>query len=410
MATTLILDNGASTIKVNTADCTEPKIVTNAIVRGRNDRRFFIGDQLDDCTDFSSLFYRLPFERGYLTNWEVERPVWNRLFGQVLKVDPKQTRLLITEPCFNLPNIQEAYDQIIFEEYEFASCYRTTAPQLCIYNDLAELFGDQAGSAPDCAVVVDSGYSFTHIVPFFKGKPVTKAIKRINVGGKLLTNHLKETVSFRYYDMMEETYIINQVKEDCCYVSKNVYEDLNICRKPYQENTIVQEYVLPDYTTTMRGHVRPKQGRKIATSRLATDRSSEQILSMNNERFMIPEILMHPSDIGIQQAGIPEAIIQSINECSPELHGLMYANILLVGGNARLPGYQDRILSELQTLAPSEYLVRVATPPNPVEYAWKGGQTFVSRSSKANLQKHLVQRKEYLEHGSDICRRKFGND
>lgn len=53
-----------------------------------------------------------------------------------------------------------------------------TAPQLCIYNDLAELFGDQAGSAPDCAVVVDSGYSFTHIVPFFKGKPVTKAIKR----------------------------------------------------------------------------------------------------------------------------------------------------------------------------------------------------------------------------------------
>lgn len=47
---------------------------------------------------------------------------------------------------------------------------------------------------------------------------------------------------------------------------------------------------------------------------------------------------------------------------------------------------------------------------SPVEYAWKGGQTFVSRSSKANLQKHLVQRKEYLEHGSDICRRKFGND
>lgn len=67
----------------------------------------------------------------------------------------------------------------------------------------------------------------------------------------------------------------------------------------------------------MRGHVRPKQGRQMATSRLASDRSSEQILTMNNERFMIPEILMHPSDIGIQQAGIPEAIIQSISECDP---------------------------------------------------------------------------------------------
>lgn len=42
--------------------------MTNAIVRGRNDRRFFIGDQLDDCTDFSSLFYRLPFERVHIEN------------------------------------------------------------------------------------------------------------------------------------------------------------------------------------------------------------------------------------------------------------------------------------------------------------------------------------------------------
>lgn len=211
----------------------------------------------------------------------------------LLQIDPKQSRLLITEPCFNLPNIQEAYDQVIFEEYEFASCYRTTgdrmrwkynvhvfwkltsffflsiAPQLCIYNDIAEIFGDRAGSVPDCAVIVDSGYSFTHIIPFFKGKPVKKAIKRCVCGkidtfmlelsltqhcwqgsmwvenfwqtnskklyhfGKFLAILSKYTLTnwfASYYDMMEETYIINQVKEECCYVSKNVYDDLDICR------------------------------------------------------------------------------------------------------------------------------------------------------------------------------------
>ena len=104
---------------------------------------------------------------------------------------------MITEPCFNLKNIQKAYDQIIFEEYEFASCYRTIAPELCTFNDLALLFGDRPGSIPDCSLIVDSGYSFTHIVPFFKGRRIAKAIRRINVGGKLLTNQLKETVSFR---------------------------------------------------------------------------------------------------------------------------------------------------------------------------------------------------------------------
>lgn len=146
------------------------------------------------------------------------------------KIVPKETRLLITEPCFNLPVIQDSYDQIIFEEYEFGSCYRTTAPQLCLFNELGGLLGDKIGSIPECTLIIDSGYSFTHIIPFLKGKPIVKGIRRIDVGGKLLTNHLKEVVSFRHYDMMEETYIMNDIKEKCCFVSQDFYKDLDICR------------------------------------------------------------------------------------------------------------------------------------------------------------------------------------
>ena len=42
------------------------------------------------------------------------------------KVDTTQACLLITEPYFNLPNIQEVYDQLVFEEYEFSSYHRCT--------------------------------------------------------------------------------------------------------------------------------------------------------------------------------------------------------------------------------------------------------------------------------------------
>lgn len=41
--------------------------------------------------------------------------------------------------------------------------------------------------------------------------------------------------------------------------------------------------------------------------------AGEQTLRLTNERFAVPEILLHPSDIGIQEMGIPEAIVQSIN-------------------------------------------------------------------------------------------------
>lgn len=40
-----------------------------------------------------------------------------------------------------------------------------------------------------------------------------------------------------------------------------------------------------------------------------------QIISLNNERFTIPELLFNPSDIGIKEMGISEAIVDSIKSC-----------------------------------------------------------------------------------------------
>lgn len=114
--------------------------------------------------------------------------------------------------------------------------------------------------------------------------------------------------------------------------------------------------MLPDYANNSTGHIRT------TTASKDNNNNTEQILMMNNERFMIPEILMHPSDIGLNQAGIPEAITQSVNACDTcknmnyllyyftyiysliiVTHGLLYANIVLVGGNANIPGYQERM-------------------------------------------------------------------
>jgi actin-related protein len=44
----------------------------------------------------------------------------------VNQIDTNESSLLITEPYFNLPNIQDVYDQFVFEEYEFRSYYRCT--------------------------------------------------------------------------------------------------------------------------------------------------------------------------------------------------------------------------------------------------------------------------------------------
>ncbi len=50
------------------------------------------------------------------------------------------------------------------------------------------------------------------------------------MGGKLLTNLLKETVSYRAWNMLDETYIMNDVKEKLCYVSLDFEREINAAK------------------------------------------------------------------------------------------------------------------------------------------------------------------------------------
>uniref|UniRef100_A0A0M3KK77 Actin-like protein (inferred by orthology to a C. elegans protein) n=1 Tax=Anisakis simplex TaxID=6269 RepID=A0A0M3KK77_ANISI len=81
-----------------------------------------------------------------------------------------------------------------------------------------------------CCVVVDSGYSFTHIVPYCEGVAVRNAIMRIDIGGKVLTNLLKEWLSYRQLNVLEETYVINECKEDACFVAENFSRAIALAR------------------------------------------------------------------------------------------------------------------------------------------------------------------------------------
>ena len=159
---------------------------------------------------------------------------------------------------------------------------------------------------------------------------------RVNVGGKLLTNYLKELVSFRQWYMMEDTYIINAAKESCCYVSLDFEKDQDICKSvlfllllPWKysqrflarletkTNDIVRNYVLPDYSSTStnrKGYVQSDAQAEVAAPILRSpergkqkggfapankvDQGEDQVLKLSNERFIVPELLFQPGMIG----------------------------------------------------------------------------------------------------------------
>ncbi|CAJ0841701.1 1095_t:CDS:2 [Entrophospora sp. SA101] len=106
----------------------------------------------------------------------------------------------------------------------------------------------------------------------------------------------------------------------------------------------------------------------------------------------------------MDQAGIPEAIVASINSISPDTQGLFYENVLLVGGNSLFSGYKERIEKDLRVLAPSDYEIKIGIPDNPITYAWHGGSKFAKTNEFKDMS---VTKSEYDEHGSNICLKKF---
>lgn len=42
-----------------------------------------------------------------------------------------------------------------------------------------------------------------------------------------------------------------------CFVSTDLKKDLQIAKQKFPENTIVRDYVLPDYSTIKRGYTKP---------------------------------------------------------------------------------------------------------------------------------------------------------
>ena len=327
--------------------------------------------------------------------------MWDYVFGnELMKLRCEENGLVVSEPIFNFHSIQDAMDEIFFEEYKFHSILRLPAPSY------SSFLYQQAHPASLCCLVVDTGYSFTHIVPYYRGKIVEGAVKRIDVGGKLLTNYLKEIVSYRQLHVMDETYVMNQVKEDVCFVSQNFFKDMEVAQKRGAANTIVQEYVLPDFSARRRGFVRDHVTKSSSLQQHQQMQTDEQCLRLANERFSIPEIVFHPSDIGIEQMGIPEAIAHSVSLTPKEMHPHLFNNIIITGGNALFPGFQNRVQTEVRKLVPDDYEVTVTVPESPPTYAWLGGATLASSSNKPG---HLVPvtQAEYKEHGHSLCYRRF---
>lgn len=295
---------------------------------------------------------------------------------------------------------------------------RVLGPPLNAYQDIQAIF--RTPRSPDTVVdvpaevmlLIDSGYSHTTVTPILQGRPLHPAIRRLDVGGKLMTNYLTRLLSVRHFDMRNETYIVNEMKEAVCYVSLDFKGDLEKTwkgtrgerREDYLSGAgIAKDYVLPDSHTTFHGIVRdyvPGASSRARRGALST----EDVLTLRNERFVVPELLFNPSDIGMRQPGLADLVMQSLSVLPIGLWPGLLANIVVVGGNVKLENFIQRLQIELLERVPDECVVRVARPPDPIISTWLGAANFAKHE---HVERLVVTKQEYEEHGAGWVARKF---
>lgn len=440
---TLVLDNGAYTIKAGfvSGDHTdEPRIIPNCLARDRH-RKVYVGSELDKCKDFGEMAFRRPVEKGFIVNWEAQKEIWDREFFDdkaPQRCDPSEARLVLAEQPNALPALQLHCDQMVFEEFGFASYCRVPGsppdpscpgltnpllpgPALNAYNDIQATFrtpppptgAPLPPSIPaEAILLIDSGHSHTTVTPILQGRPLHPAIRRLDVGGKLLTNHLTRLLSVRHFDMRNDPYVVNEMKESACYVSLDFPGDLEHSwkgtrgeRRPsYHAGSagIARDYVLPDSHTRFHGLLReydPTPRKKGATAAAAED-----VLTLRNERFAVPEVLFRPSDVGMRQPGLGDLVMQSLGVLPVGLWPAMLANVVCVGGNVLFENFVQRLQREVLERVPDACIVRVARPEEPVVSTWRGAARFAGHE---HVERVVVTRGEYEEFGAGWVARRF---
>ena len=343
--TPIIIDFGTSTIRVGFSGQDKPSLIFPNILGEINypkaggllkkeEKSEKIGN---DCLKYMGIIdLKYPSAHGmFLDNTDI-----NKIFEYIYLnldvnvIDVKEHPVLITEPLLNPKENRQKIAKILFETHKVKYLFFASQPVLSLYST-SSTFG----------TVLESGEGVTQSCIIYEGYSIPGSYKRINLGGRDVTEYLQLLLYRKGYELKNSDgfQITKKMKEEIGEVSINGTNFENI------EN-INQKYILPD----------------------------DSEMNVGEERFLAPEILFNPSLRQYEYPGLPEIITESINKTNVDLKKNLYNSILLCGGNMKMKGMKERIHKEIKKNAPKNTKVRLHIPSNPSNSAWIGANIISS--------------------------------
>lgn len=374
----IVCDNGTGFVKVGYAGHNFPTSIfpsmigrpilraEEAVAEGIHLKEVMCGDEAAAVRH--SLDIRYPIEEGIVKNWDDMEHLWNYTFFDKLGADPRNHKILLTEPPLNPLSNREKLVQTMFEKYQFGAVNVSIQAMLTLYAQ-----GLMTG------VVVDTGDGVTHVVPVYDGFVPQNLIKRLDVAGRHITRYFIKLLLLRGYafNRTADFDTVRQIKEKLCYVANDITQERNLAA----ETTVLMEsYTLPD-------------GR---------------VIKIGRERFEAPEALFSPHLVDCEKSGMADMVFEMIQEADLDCRADYYKHIVLSGGSSMYPGLPTRLERDIKARYLREILqgneerlkkfkIRVEDPPRRKHMVFLGGS--VLADIMKDRQDFWMTRQEYEEQG-----------
>ena len=119
-----------------------------------------------------------PMEHGVVQNWDDMEAVWRHVFEE-LKVNPREHPVLLTEPPNNPISNRIQTAERFFETFQVPKIFFHHSSVLSLY-----------ARGLTTGVVLDVGDGVSHASAIYEGFGIQNATRRIDLGGRDVTEHL----------------------------------------------------------------------------------------------------------------------------------------------------------------------------------------------------------------------------
>ncbi|CCE64637.1 hypothetical protein TPHA_0I01300 [Tetrapisispora phaffii CBS 4417] len=365
----VVIDNGTGVLKVGFVGDDKPKCFQHNIVGtpkfdkvmiGGLDDNMYIGNKAQENRGLLRL--RHPMEHGEVKHWDEMEAVWKHTLLHDLNIQHiEEHPILITEAPLNSSKNREHMCEILFESFNIPAIHVENPAVLALYS---------GGRTTGC--VIDCGEGYCSAVPIYEGFALTPSIRRIDIGGREITEQLqfqiRKSVGMSLFSSNEKE-IVRTIKERACYVADDISKEEHKYILDSESNS--SKFKLPDGKS----------------------------LSIGNVRFRATELLFNPRLIGCESDSVPEIVFQTLSRVDIDLRPMLYKSLVLNGGTTVLPGFGNRILKELQILTKQDTKLRIIASPERKYTTWIGGSILAGLST---FQKILVTKSNWNEDRSRV--------